>query len=122
MGGTAVVDEAACSGGRRTTFARACQRRKRRVHRCSISCDSIADEAVAPYWGELSGVFNLAESLPPGLSRFHHFAPDESPAMAFARTFDKERTCSWVEDSAQSQGPVGPHVLKTLGYQDGTEV
>jgi hypothetical protein len=88
-----VVGEAACSGGGRTTFARACQRR--RVHRCSISCDSIRDEAIAPYWGEPSGVFDLAESPPPGpRSRFHHFAPDESAAMAFARTFDKERSCS----------------------------
>jgi hypothetical protein len=56
------------------------------VHRCSIVRDNIADEAIAPYWGEPSCVFDLAESLPPGLrSRFHHFAPDESPAMASAK-------------------------------------
>jgi hypothetical protein len=61
MGGTAVIDGAACSGGRRMTFARA---RKRRVQRCSIPCDNIADEAIAPYWGEPSCVFDLAESLP----------------------------------------------------------
>jgi hypothetical protein len=55
-----------------------------------MPCDNIADEAIAPSWGEPSRVFDLAESFPPGLSRFHHFVPDESPAMASARTFDKE--------------------------------
>lgn len=65
---------------------------ERRVHRCSIPCDNIADEAIAQYSGEPSCVFDLAECLPPGLrSRFHHFAPDESPAMASARAFNKEQ-------------------------------
>jgi len=49
MGGTAMVDGAACSRGRRTKFARACQRGNGEFAAIQIPCDNIADEAIAPY-------------------------------------------------------------------------
>lgn len=71
---------------------------ERRVQRCSKPRDDMADEAIVPYWEVPSCVLDFAESILPGLSRFHHFVPDESPAMASTSTFYKGRTCSLLPE------------------------
>ena len=54
-----------------------------------IHCNDVADAAIEPWW-EPFCVCDLAECLPLGLNRSHHFVRDESPAMSFVSPFDKD--------------------------------
>jgi hypothetical protein len=64
------------------------------LYRCAIPCGEVADEEAAPYFGEPSCAFDFAESLlpPRPMNRLTRSLKDESSLMAFASTFDEERT------------------------------
>jgi hypothetical protein len=65
-------------------------------------CVEFADET-PPCIGEPSCAFDFAESLlPRPVTRFNRSLKDESSLMAFANTFDEERTClQWGEYCAE---------------------
>jgi hypothetical protein len=68
--------------------------RKGELYRCAIPYGEFADEETALYFGEPSCAFDFAESLlPRPMNRLTHSLKDESSLMAFASTFDEERTC-----------------------------
>lgn len=84
-----LVDEEACLG-RETALAKACQREKREFTAVqSIPCDEVASGmGMALHFGELSCVFDFAESLPRDLNiRLKLLFEDELSAMVSASTF-----------------------------------
>jgi hypothetical protein len=73
--------------------------RKGEPYRCEIPCGEFTAEETAPYFGDLSCAFDFAESLlPRPMNRLTRSLKDESSFIAFASTFDEERTCfQWGE-------------------------
>ena len=69
------------------------------LYQCAIPCVEFADEETVPYSGELSYVFDFAESLLPRLmARLNRSLKDELSLMAFVNTFDEEWACfPWDE-------------------------